>query len=335
MFPCGRPWHFPPPHTIHQDISSRLQSVPEASPQAAIDALQDSRDAVERLHAVIVERDERYAQALAKRYEWVESPNKENLVEPEIPEKQNPPFTLTQIIPHVPQHDAESVFWLLWFLLARANPVSPVREANEHEMNAYREYCVAIFTQRFDFFYDNDSRSVIYFLRDQLHSTLDPALSHLETMLNLMRDFLNCSTIVWGRYDASPYHAHTVMKGLLLVEILRLSGTDGIPLDTSQPRRAFWKDPSSPTFGPAAYNLILTDDELEQGPPRKRRRPDDPVWTYRRMIKSSESMTEFEALERSKEEGAGEEWKPWLEMCYEAADRLVRENAVAALWFGD
>jgi hypothetical protein len=44
---------------------------------------------------------------------------------------------------------------------------------------------------------------------------------------------------------------------------------------------------------------------------------------------------EFEALQRSKEEEVDEEWKLWLEICHKAADHLLKENGVAALWFGD
>jgi hypothetical protein len=168
-------------------------------------------------------------------------------------------------------------------------------------------------------------------------------------MLSLMWSFVDCPTIIWRRYKASPYHLHELMKGLLLVEILRLSGTDGIPLDTSQPRRAF--EASSRSASPPTTDCFIsrrhlkgvsrssTDDELDisvaREPPKKRRRLERPVRTYRRIRRSSESRMEFEALERRREEEVSEEWKPWLEMCHQAADRLSRENAVAALWFGD
>jgi hypothetical protein len=234
---------------------------------------------------VVVERAEIYAQALAKRHKWLDSPNKEDLVEPENPGEQYPMFTADQIIPHVPQHDAESIFWLLWFSLARANPVSPVREATEDEMGAYTDYCEAIFNQQFGSTFDSDSRSKLQFMHHRFHYTLDPSLSHLETMLNLMWSFLKCSTIVWQRYNASPYHAHALMKGLLLVEILRLSGTDGIPLDTSCPRRAS-DPPSRPACPPETCSFIepalsehfedilqgSTDVALDIEPPKKRRK---------------------------------------------------------------
>jgi hypothetical protein len=45
-------------------------------------------------------------------------------------------------ISHEPQHDAESVFWLLWFLLARANPKDhhPVL-AGSPEQVSYDSFC--------------------------------------------------------------------------------------------------------------------------------------------------------------------------------------------------
>jgi hypothetical protein len=327
-----------------------LRSVPDASPKAAIDVLQESSDVVKRLGMVIGESAETYIEVLTKRCEWEESSSKEDLVELEDPGKRDPIFRLFRITPHVPQHDAESIFWLLWFLLARANPVSPLRKAKQHEIDAYREYCLAMFTPQPDFTLDKDSRLKLMFMRNRFYDTLDPSLSHLGKMLSLIWSFVDCPTIIWKRYKASPYHAHVLMKGLLLVEILRLSGTDGIPLDTSRPRRAF-EAPIRSAFPPMSYNFITQessgylvrryspDDEvditLEQGPPKKRRRLEGPVGTYRRIRRSSESLMELEELERRREGEVDEEWKPWLEICHEAADRLSRENAVAALWFGD
>src|SRR5882757_7647183 len=56
--------------------------------------------------------------------------------EPEQEPEQEPPLI------HTPRHDAESVFWLLWFLLARANPESeaPVEE-DSAQMKTYDIFC--------------------------------------------------------------------------------------------------------------------------------------------------------------------------------------------------
>ena len=45
--------------------------------------------------------------------------------------EQKPPLV------HTPRHDAESVFWLLWFLLARANPKSepPVEKGSAEKQD--------------------------------------------------------------------------------------------------------------------------------------------------------------------------------------------------------
>jgi hypothetical protein len=172
IFPLFKANHCPPPHTLRQEICSRLRSVPNASTKAVMDALQDSSDVVERLDTVIGEREETYIQVINTRCEWEENLYKED---PEIA----PMSTMFRIAAHVPQHDAESIFWLLWFLLARANPVSPVREANEDEMDAYREYCLAMFTPQSDFNVDQDSRLILMFNRNTFYDSLDPSLSHL------------------------------------------------------------------------------------------------------------------------------------------------------------
>ena len=94
-------------------------------------------------------------------------------------------------ISHEPQHDAESVFRLLWFLLARANPKDhPPVLAGSHEQVAYDSFC----NDRLGHTVGNirDSRSGL--MTNKLtcyESTLHPQFKSLGKMLYWMGKYLH------------------------------------------------------------------------------------------------------------------------------------------------
>jgi len=171
-------------------------------------------------------------------------------------------------------------------------------------MEAYGRLFSAMLSQKIGALYAEDSRN-------EANNTLHPSLSHLGDMLDFMGQFFMSSVVVWQRYDASPYYAHVMTKGLLLVEILRLRDTDGIPLDTSEPRPIIDLSPppkksilmeSSSGDSSRHSDSGAKDIELmwrckrNLEPPRERRRLEESTETCRTFRICSESSAEFAEL---------------------------------------
>jgi hypothetical protein len=139
-------------------------------------------------------------------------------------------------ISHEPQHDAESVFWLLWFLLARANPKGyPAVEAGSREQVSYDTFCNNMLGHTVG--NTQDSRWGLNTL-SFYEWTLHPQFQSLGKMLYWMGKYLQVPRDKWVPTDR--YHVHDMMQLLLLAESVRIirSGVDKIRLDTTQPRPA-------------------------------------------------------------------------------------------------
>jgi hypothetical protein len=141
-------------------------------------------------------------------------------------------------ISHVPQHDAESIFWLLWFLLARANPKGhpPVQDRSKEQVS-YDNFCNDMLGHTIG--NTADSRSTL--LKNELlfyEWTLHPEFKSLGKMLYWMGKYLQVPRDKWAPKD--PYAVHDMMQLLLLAESVRIKSLDmaKIPLDTMEPRPA-------------------------------------------------------------------------------------------------
>jgi len=139
-------------------------------------------------------------------------------------------------ISHEPQHDAESVFWLLWFLLARANPKDhqPVA-GGSHEQVSYDSFCNTMLGHTVG--NPIDGRAGL--MKEELSGyeyTLHPQFKSLGKMLYWMGQYLQ----IPRDKCTHRYHAHDMMQLLLLSESAQIisSGVAEIALDTTQPRPA-------------------------------------------------------------------------------------------------
>ena len=139
-------------------------------------------------------------------------------------------------ISHEPQHDAESVFWLLWFLLARANPKdhSP---AGSHEQLAYDDFCNDMLSHTVGNMRDSRYGLMTHTL-EFYEWTLHRQFKSLGKMLYWMGNYLQVPRHKWA--PTHQYPAHDMMQLLLLAESVRIisSGVADIRLDTTQPRPA-------------------------------------------------------------------------------------------------
>jgi hypothetical protein len=148
--------------------------------------------------------------------------------EPEQEPEQKPPLV------HSPRHDAESVFWLLWFLLARANPLgeAPV-EKGSAEKKCYDAFCSTMLNHTVGA--EDESREVLAGRSLEKHRrTLHPRFAHLGDMLYYMGRYFLIDPKTWSDYNKD--HAYYFMETLLLGEILRNEGH--LRLNITEPRPA-------------------------------------------------------------------------------------------------
>jgi hypothetical protein len=145
-------------------------------------------------------------------------------------------------ISHVPQHDLESVFWLSWYGLTRANPKGhPPVAAGSPEQVSYDSFCNAMLSHTVG--NTLDSRQGL--MTNQLsfyEKTLHPQFKSLGTMLYWMGNYLQVPRDKWHPCTDTTYryHVHDMMLLLLWAESVRIiaSGAAEIPLDTEHPRPA-------------------------------------------------------------------------------------------------
>ena len=139
-------------------------------------------------------------------------------------------------LPHTPRHDDESVFWLLWFLLARANPQSEasVKEGSA-EKGDYDTFCTTMLHHTVGGRVETLAGMSI----EQYRQTLHPRFAQLGDMLYYMGKYFLIDPKTWCDYNKDlSGQACDFMKFLLLGELLRSEESGNLPLDITQPRPA-------------------------------------------------------------------------------------------------
>lgn len=134
---------------------------------------------------------------------------------------------------HRPHHDAESVYWLMAFLLARAMPLhAGTDESMVDPQNAYHMFLTSMLGH-----YIGQSlspRSAWGHLTDDIwSSTLHPALKHHAPLLDRMAWFLSVDWITICP-DVPENFAYRILKLFLLEQIV--CTTESVELDTQSPR---------------------------------------------------------------------------------------------------
>ena len=153
--------------------------------------------------------------------------------EPEQKPKQKPPLV------HSSRHDAESVFWLLWFLLARANPLSEAPVGKDSvEKKSYDNFCSVMLNHTVGM--SIETREVLAGMSiESYRQTLHPRFAHLGDMVYYMGKYFLIDPEIWSDYNKDPLdHAYYFMEFLLLGEMLRNEEAGTLPLNITQPRPA-------------------------------------------------------------------------------------------------
>ena len=142
------------------------------------------------------------------------------------------------VLVHTPRHDAESVFWLLWFLLARANPRGEAPVAKDSaEKEDYDTFCSIMLNHTVGA--SVDTRVPLAQMSiEQYRHTLHPHFSHLGDMMYYMGNYFLIDPKTWSNHKDPLDHAYYFMEFLLLGEMLRNEGPRKLPLDITQPRPA-------------------------------------------------------------------------------------------------
>jgi hypothetical protein len=123
------------------------------------------------------------------------------------------------VISPAPHHTMESLFWLLWFVLARANPLggSVVPPDCQH---SYQDFLALMLNHQVGHY--DDTRDALLKSFNRCRTSVHPLLYAQGTMLDVMRFYLTNQSGVWGRLTGSSLHAHVVIKSLRLAEIMHL-----------------------------------------------------------------------------------------------------------------
>ncbi|TFK66217.1 hypothetical protein BDN72DRAFT_157671 [Pluteus cervinus] len=207
---------------------------------------------------------------------------------------------------HQPHHDVESMFWLLWFLLARANPVK-AEEPPTAFLDAYNNFCTSMFTHKVGSF---DSRDELF--RVNAAWTVHPLVSGVTTTLRNMQVLVQFPHTEWRRAyrESMPWDfLHRLMQFWILVdkqELLRSESLHGIPLDTTAPRHAHVH---YPTFTQTPQN-----DEVLRPTPKV---ADDDV-NYRIIDKVAKMPPDLRRR---------------YELCSQAARRLRADLSCSEKWY--
>jgi hypothetical protein len=146
-------------------------------------------------------------------------------------------------ITHEPRHDIESIFWLLAFVLARANPKKSAAHHPAEITLGYFNFC------RYVVLEDDSSKlrekRGWYLGRTETkwREILHPDLAAASTLLHHMGRYLAIRTYdskcdTWG-----DYHAHEMFK-LLLFSAIQTFRSNPVPLCTHTPRYSppIWND---------------------------------------------------------------------------------------------
>ncbi|EJD48500.1 hypothetical protein AURDEDRAFT_183410 [Auricularia subglabra TFB-10046 SS5] len=160
---------------------------------------------------------------------------------------------------HHPRHDVESLFWILYWGLARACPLgSDAMDTIDGDMSRFVQAMLRFSTEQ-------DDRDK-YFSVAAIEKILHPRLARFAPLLASMVRYLS---VPWHRYhglkvtsDIELYHAHIAFMRLLLEEIRILyeSPELDVLLDTTQPRiRNLANDQA--LLGPGYTRLVIDSDE--------------------------------------------------------------------------
>ncbi|KAJ3486976.1 hypothetical protein NLI96_g3843 [Meripilus lineatus] len=138
------------------------------------------------------------------------------------------------IFRHMPEHDVESVFWVLFYALIQANP-SPQVEVPPKDTNIFHD-------------------AMDIFFRHQIHDGADPRVSILEKSKNDIERTLHPGLVSLGgmltemKYQIlpeyghlqglNPEHLHEAMRRILLTQIVEMQKAGNpIPLQAGKPRK--------------------------------------------------------------------------------------------------
>lgn len=135
---------------------------------------------------------------------------------------------------HRPDHDVESIFWVLLATLLRARPVNST--ATEADLKAYCQAEKVFQDHRIQEGVMVDNRECLLNLSlRQMETALDPELRDLGWMLMEMAEQVKPE---YGYLSPAPPndHLHEAMRRLLLEQILRMDDEPGIPLQAGTPR---------------------------------------------------------------------------------------------------
>lgn len=140
---------------------------------------------------------------------------------------------------HRPDHDVESIFWVLLTSLLNAQPkeVDPRAEAHFfHYENASKMLDYHIITKDAD---GDERDGLLSFTTSRFQRALDPKLDSLAEMLYMMMRQVRPE---YAYLDPPPVkdHLHEAMRRLLLEQILKMQASgDPIPLIPGCPRRIY------------------------------------------------------------------------------------------------
>lgn len=136
---------------------------------------------------------------------------------------------------HKPEHDVESIFWVLFFTLIQANPSQTTKEVDNVSRSFYNQ-TLRYFRQHQirDHAVCDGREFVLLSSKDEIKSMLHPELGSLAGMLIAMicqiaPEYGHLSGVL------DPLHLHEAMRRILLNQIAKMEGNP-IPLQPGNPR---------------------------------------------------------------------------------------------------
>lgn len=133
---------------------------------------------------------------------------------------------------HLPEHDVESIYWVLFYTLLQAQPC---KESPDFDLEAYWQANDIFCNHVIDENRRRDSREELFdYEAPELIEMLDPALASLAQMLVDMSEQIRPE---YGHLDPPPAreHLHEAMRRLLLKQIVAM-GDEPIKLQPKVPR---------------------------------------------------------------------------------------------------
>jgi hypothetical protein len=137
---------------------------------------------------------------------------------------------------HEPRHDVESMFWLLCFALARANPKSAATNPCD-PTTEYSDFCDSILNHLDGATLRKHRGYYLGCTEEKWKKILHPSLVTLSRMLHHMGRYLAIRSFDKDT-EWDLYHAHRVFKILLFPAIRAFQSGDPIPLCQHAPRYA-------------------------------------------------------------------------------------------------